>query len=77
MGVEALGGLTVISDSIRLASKSGLLEYPNQASYLINKYRALMSTPKLTAPSQLIDELEHKMKITYFVNKVQSHINYE
>lgn len=68
MGIEAMG-LSVVTGLIKSARKrKGLFGNKDQAGYLINKYTRIMAAPALTAPSKLIEELELKMRIAYFVN---------
>lgn len=77
-GIEAMGGLTSVVNLIKAARKKrGLFANKDQPGYLISKYTTLMKTPKLTSTSKLIDELELKMKIAYFVNRAKPAFNLE
>jgi hypothetical protein len=78
MGIEAMGGLKVVTQLIKSARKvKGLFANKDQPGYLLDKYTRIMSTPKLTTPSKLVEELEFKMKTAYFVNAERPQIIYD
>lgn len=76
IGVEAIGGMKAITEMVKAANRANQFEYSNKPSNILNRYKALMSTPKLTVISPLIDELEKKMRIAHFVNAEHPQLNY-
>jgi hypothetical protein len=65
LGIENVGGLKNLLTIIKEARRSKVI-HQHRATYLNNKFKALMQIPRLTQKSQLAIELEQKIKVTHF-----------
>lgn len=76
-GIEALGGILEISEFIERGKRAGYFKkYGNVSSNLLNKFKKLSSTPLLTTPSNLADELERKVNLIKFYHSYSGEVNF-